>query len=83
MPPDLFRIKAKPTEDESEDYEDGMEPGTESKKHLYPLNQILYGPPGTGKTWNTVDYALAIIEDKPPDVIAEMGRQDKLRRFNN
>ena len=72
----------KPTEDESEDYEDGMEPGTESKKHLYPLNQILYGPPGTGKTWNTVDYALAIIEDKPPDVIAEMGRQDKLRRFN-
>lgn len=30
----------------------------------YSLNQILYGPPGTGKTWNTVNYAVAIIEGK-------------------
>ncbi len=30
----------------------------------YFLNQILYGPPGTGKTWNTVNYAVAIIEGK-------------------
>ena len=35
----------------------------------YPLNQILYGPPGTGKTWNTVNHAVAIIEDKPLDEI--------------
>ena len=59
-----------------------IENQAEPEKNPNPLNQILYGPPGTGKTWNTVDYALAIIEDKPPDVIAEMGRQDKLRRFN-
>ncbi|MDR2570570.1 MAG: AAA family ATPase [Oscillospiraceae bacterium] len=28
-------------------------------------NIILYGPPGTGKTYNTVRYAVSIIEDKP------------------
>ena len=28
------------------------------------LNTILYGPPGTGKTYETIDYAVAIILDK-------------------
>lgn len=28
-------------------------------------NLLLYGPPGTGKTYNTVNYAVAIIEDRP------------------
>lgn len=28
-------------------------------------NTILYGPPGTGKTYNTVCYAVAIVENKP------------------
>ncbi len=27
-------------------------------------NLLLYGPPGTGKTYNTVNYAVAIIEDR-------------------
>ena len=31
----------------------------------HPLNQILFGPPGTGKTYQTINYALSIIEDKP------------------
>lgn len=30
-----------------------------------PKNLILYGPPGTGKTYETVLYALAIVENKP------------------
>lgn len=35
-------------------------------------NIILYGPPGTGKTYSTVQYAVAIIEEKPlSDVKAE------------
>lgn len=35
-------------------------------------NTILYGPPGTGKTYNTVCYAVAIIENKPiEDIMAE------------
>ena len=29
-----------------------------------PLNQILYGSPGTGKTYNTIDKALEIIDNK-------------------
>jgi 5-methylcytosine-specific restriction endonuclease McrBC GTP-binding regulatory subunit McrB len=30
----------------------------------FPLNQILYGPPGTGKTYNSINKALEIIENK-------------------
>ena len=35
----------------------------------YRKNMILYGPPGTGKTFNTVIYAVAIIENKTVDEI--------------
>lgn len=35
----------------------------------FPKNIILYGPPGTGKTYNTVIYAVAIIEKKDFDVV--------------
>lgn len=34
-------------------------------------NVILYGPPGTGKTYNTVKYALAIVESKSLEQIEE------------
>lgn len=33
------------------------------------MNTILYGPPGTGKTYNTVVYAVAVIENKTLDSI--------------
>ncbi len=33
---------------------------------------LLYGPPGTGKTYNVVNYAVAIVENRPlEDIIAE------------
>lgn len=32
---------------------------------LHPLNQIIYGAPGTGKTYSSVEYAVAIIENRP------------------
>lgn len=32
---------------------------------LHPLNQIIYGAPGTGKTYSTVEYACAILENRP------------------
>ena len=48
----------------------------------YPLNQILYGPPGTGKTWNTVNHAVAIIEDKSLDELEEEDREDIKWRFD-
>ncbi|NLL94822.1 MAG: AAA domain-containing protein [Thermoplasmatales archaeon] len=35
-------------------------------------NLLLYGPPGTGKTYNVVNYAVAIVENRPlEEVIAE------------
>jgi 5-methylcytosine-specific restriction protein B len=36
----------------------------QSKKQTQPLNQILYGPPGTGKTYNTINRAIEIIENR-------------------
>ena len=36
----------------------------------YPKNMILYGPPGTGKTYHTVLYAVAIIEGRNLDDVA-------------
>ena len=49
----------------------------EDKSMTHPLNQILYGPPGTGKTWNAVNHALAIIEDKDLDELEEECLADK------
>ncbi len=52
------------------------------------LNTILYGPPGTGKTYNTVCYAVAIIENKPlEDIMSEAadeyGYAEVFERYNN
>ena len=46
------------------------------------LNTILYGPPGTGKTYNTVIYAVAIIEDKKLETIQQQRYIDVLDRYN-
>jgi 5-methylcytosine-specific restriction protein B len=35
-----------------------------SKSINQPLNQILFGPPGTGKTFNTINKAIEIIENR-------------------
>lgn len=50
-------------------------------------NTILYGPPGTGKTYNTVCYAVAIIENKPLEEVMseaadEYGYAEVFRRYN-
>ena len=42
-----------------------------------PLNMILYGPPGTGKTYNTVNYAVSIVEKKEIDEVVEEARNDR------
>ena len=52
---------------------------------VHSLNQILYGPPGTGKTYQTINYALAIIENKTIDQINSeellYGREKLLERY--
>ena len=52
------------------------------KKFQYHKNQILYGPPGTGKTYNSVNYAVAIIESKDIDEVRKEDRQEVLKRYN-
>jgi len=45
-------------------------------KEVCGLNTILYGPPGTGKTYNTVIYAVAIIEKKPVEEVEKEADND-------
>ena len=47
-----------------------------------PKNLILYGPPGTGKTYNTVIYAVAIIENSSFEDIKEEDYSYVLDRYN-
>lgn len=58
-----------------------------TSENPFPLNIILYGPPGTGKTYNTVNYALAIIKNKSLEEIEnesiELGRRTLIERFND
>lgn len=35
---------------------------------LHPLNQIIYGAPGTGKTYSSIEYAMAIVENREVDL---------------
>lgn len=50
---------------------------------MHPLNQILYGPPGTGKTYNTINKALAIIENKTESELKEEGRDELKKRYSD
>lgn len=48
----------------------------------HPLNQILYGSPGTGKTYHTINHAVAIIESKKLEIVAQETREDIKDRYN-
>ena len=47
------------------------------------LNQILYGPPGTGKTYNTINRALQIIENKSLIELESEERDALKQRFDH
>ena len=53
----------------------------EATKTDVAMNTILYGPPGTGKTYNTVVYAVAIIENKPVAAIKAESYSAVLERY--
>lgn len=57
---------------------DNQQSKADAMKH--PLNQILCGPPGTGKTWNTVNYAVAIAEERS---VENERDEDVKARFDN
>jgi len=50
----------------------------------FPKNIILYGPPGTGKTYDTINYAIAIIEKS--DLVSTRSenyeeRKERLKKY--
>ena len=48
----------------------------------HPLNLILYGAPGTGKTYQVVNYALSIIENRTLEELSLENRETLRARFN-
>lgn len=57
-------------------------PQIEVKKPMpFAKNTILYGPPGTGKTYQTVNYAVAIIEGKSLEDIQAENHEEVLKRY--
>lgn len=73
MSEDLFPIPGTEASDEVD-----TEPDSETD---VGLNTILYGPPGTGKTYQTVLYAVSIIEKKPLETIKREKYADVLERY--
>jgi 5-methylcytosine-specific restriction protein B len=51
----------------------------------FPLNQILFGPPGTGKTYNTINKAIAIVDNLKEDALLSRyeSREEIKSRFND
>ena len=49
---------------------------------VQPLNRILFGAAGTGKTFNTINHALSIIEDKSLEDLEKEEREDLKNRFD-
>ena len=70
----LNQLTGKTTIESGEEVnQDHQQVGENTMKYprLHPLNTILYGPPGTGKTYDTINYAVAIIEGKFMEVVKE------------
>ena len=56
---------------------------TRLKPRHHPLNLILYGPPGTGKTFQTINYALSIIENRTLSELILEEREVLRNRFED
>lgn len=59
-----------------------MKKWVQMRKYLYPKkNYILYGAPGTGKTYETVYFAVAIIENKTLEEIKKEDFDSVMERY--
>lgn len=78
-------IKATETDDdeESNSSNEGSGEEEEEPKIFQDLNYILYGPPGTGKTYNTVNYAVAMIENKEVESLQFEDYKNVKERFES
>ena len=67
-----------------EDDINAVDGGEEDKTKIFQeLNYILYGPPGTGKTFNTVNYAVAMIENKEVETLQVEDYKSVKERFES
>lgn len=51
------------------------------EKSSFPQNLILFGTSGTGKTYQSINYAVAIIEEKSIQEIQKKNREEVQKRF--
>jgi 5-methylcytosine-specific restriction enzyme B len=79
----LSPIKYEPTHQSVGDETKSLGVMASTNKIKPQLNQILYGPPGTGKTFNSINHAVAIVENKSVDEIDLEERSDIKNRFDN
>lgn len=64
-----------------EESESAVSPPQDPIAMYKSLNTILCGPPGTGKTYNTADYAVAIIEGKAVEDVQKENHAEVHNRF--
>lgn len=64
-----------------EDLKGGLMTEYKESNHGLTLNTILYGPPGTGKTYNTLNYALSILENRNIQQFDKEDRDDIKQRY--
>lgn len=76
----LYDKKVNQSESDVKDTE--TKPNTGTKKMENSLNRILFGAAGTGKTFNTINHALSIIEDKSLEELEKEERRDLKNRFD-
>lgn len=60
---------------------DKPDPGEDPEVTDVSKNTILYGPPGTGKTYQTVNYAVSIIENEPLQSIKKRDYDSVLEKY--
>lgn len=60
-----------------------MNPSKGTKKLNQPLNRILFGAAGTGKTFNTINHALSIIDNKSLEELETEDRAELKSCFDN
>lgn len=57
--------------------------GDNVKNSPTTLNRILFGAAGTGKTYNTINHALSIIENKSLEELGTENREELKKRFDS
>jgi hypothetical protein len=59
-----------------------VETTTNEQINKASMNSILYGPPGTGKTFHSINHAVAIVENKSVEQVADEDRELVKNRFD-